>query len=68
VKAAARRAGIQNLAPHDLRRTCARLCHVALRGVGADPVSTWARFGSDYGALSGLQAGASPSRQRQAWP
>jgi integrase len=25
VKAAARRAGIQNLAPHDLRRTCARL-------------------------------------------
>jgi integrase len=23
------RAGIQNLAPDDLRRTCARLCHVA---------------------------------------
>ena len=29
VKAAALRAGIQNLAPHDLRRTCARLCHLA---------------------------------------
>jgi site-specific recombinase XerD len=29
VKAAAARAGIQNLAPHDLRRTCARLCHLA---------------------------------------
>jgi site-specific recombinase XerD len=29
VKAAARRAGILNLAPHDLRRTCARLCHLA---------------------------------------
>jgi site-specific recombinase XerD len=29
VKGAARRAAIQNLAPHDLRRTCARLCHVA---------------------------------------
>jgi len=29
VKAAAQRAGIQNLAPHDLRRTCARLCHIA---------------------------------------
>jgi integrase len=29
VKAAANRAGIKNLAPHDLRRTCARLCHVA---------------------------------------
>ena len=29
VKAAACQAGIQNLAPHDLRRTCARLCHLA---------------------------------------
>jgi integrase len=29
VKAAARRSGILNLAPHDLRRTCARLCHLA---------------------------------------
>jgi site-specific recombinase XerD len=29
VKNAAHRAGIQNLAPHDLRRTCARLCHLA---------------------------------------
>jgi len=29
VKAAAQRAGIVNLAPHDLRRTCARLCHLA---------------------------------------
>jgi integrase len=29
VRAAAKRADIKNLAPHDLRRTCARLCHVA---------------------------------------
>jgi integrase len=29
VRAAAARAGIEKLAPHDLRRTCARLCHVA---------------------------------------
>jgi site-specific recombinase XerD len=29
VRAAARRAGIEKLAPHDLRRTCARLCHRA---------------------------------------
>ena len=29
VKAAALSAGIETLAPHDLRRTCARLCHVA---------------------------------------
>ena len=29
VRAAAKRADIKNLAPHDLRRTCARLCHLA---------------------------------------
>lgn len=29
VRAAAKRAGIEKLAPHDLRRTCARLCHLA---------------------------------------
>jgi site-specific recombinase XerD len=29
VKAAAAKAEISNLAPHDLRRTCARLCHLA---------------------------------------
>ena len=29
VKAAAKRAGIKDLAPHDLRRTCARLCYLA---------------------------------------
>ncbi len=29
VKECAKRAGIEKLAPHDLRRTCARLCHTA---------------------------------------
>ena len=29
VRAAAAAAGIPKLAPHDLRRTCARLCHLA---------------------------------------
>ena len=29
VRAAAGRAGSDKLAPHDLRRTCARLCHLA---------------------------------------
>jgi integrase len=29
VRAAAARAGIDKLATHDLRRTCARLCHLA---------------------------------------
>jgi integrase len=29
VKEFAAKVGIVNLAPHDLRRTCARLCHMA---------------------------------------
>ena len=29
VRGAATRAGIEKLAPHDLRRSCARLCHLA---------------------------------------
>jgi integrase len=29
VRVAAANAGIEKLAPHDLRRTCARLCHLA---------------------------------------
>ena len=29
MRAAATDAGIDKLAPHDLRRTCARLCHLA---------------------------------------
>jgi site-specific recombinase XerD len=36
VKGAARDAGIEKLAPHDLRRTCARLCHLA--GGELDPI------------------------------
>ena len=37
VKDCATRVGIKTLAPHDLRRTCARLCH-GWRRTGADPV------------------------------
>ena len=29
VKDAAKRVGLEKLAPHDLRRTCARLCHAS---------------------------------------
>jgi len=29
VKQSAKAIGVENLAPHDLRRTCARLCHSA---------------------------------------
>lgn len=35
---AAKIAGITKLAPHDLRHTCARLCHAPWRRIGADPV------------------------------
>ncbi|HEX8813417.1 MAG TPA: tyrosine-type recombinase/integrase [Terracidiphilus sp.] len=43
VKAAALRAEIQNLAPHDLRRTCARLCHSG--------AASWSRSSSCLGTL-----------------
>ena len=36
VRSAAGHAGIEKLAPHDLRRTCARLCHLA--GGELDPI------------------------------
>lgn len=41
VKDAAARSGIEKLAPHDVRRTCARLCHLA----GGE----WIRFNSYSG-------------------
>jgi integrase len=41
MKGAAKRADIQNLAPHDLRHTCARLCHLAGGELEADSVSTF---------------------------
>ena len=64
VKGAAKRAGIKNLAPHDLRRTCARLCH--LTGGELEQIQfLLPRIGSDYRALPGLQT-ETPSRgQRQ---
>src|SRR5271167_1866044 len=37
------------------------------RRAGADPVLAWARFGSDYRALPGLQTEAAPRRQRRTW-
>jgi integrase len=43
VKGAARRAGIANLAPHDLRRSCARLV--------ISPAENWSRFNS-YSVMS----------------
>jgi integrase len=44
VKRCAKRAGIDNLAPHDLRRSCARLCHGCGGELEQNPVSTRSRF------------------------
>ncbi len=55
VKDAAARAGIERLAPHDLR-TCARLCHLAGGETGSDPISARACVDPNHGALPRIQA------------
>jgi len=66
VKEAASRAGIEKLAPPDLRRTCARLCHLAKRRTGPNSVSARARFESNDRTIPRLQAEAESRGQRQA--
>jgi integrase len=63
VRAAAARAGIDKLAPHDLRRTCARLVHLA--GGELDQIQFLLGHVSiqDYGALSRMQAEAPVRRE-----
>jgi hypothetical protein len=63
VKAAAR-AGIDKLAPHDLRRTCAPSLPLGRRRTGPNPVPTRPRVDSDDGALPWLQAEASRRCER----
>ena len=67
VRAAAARAGIDKLAPHDLRRTCARLCHLGGRRTGSDPILAGARLDPDDGTLSWMQAAIAMRRQRPPW-
>jgi site-specific recombinase XerD len=45
VRAAAKRAEIMGLAPHDLRCTCARLCHLAGGEREQIQIPAWARIG-----------------------
>jgi integrase len=56
VKDSAKRIGVAKLDPHDLRRTCARLCHAS----GGELEQIQFLLGhvvhSDDGTLSGLQA------------
>jgi len=59
VKAAAARAEISNLAPHDLRRTCARLCHLAGGALEQIQFLLGRASGPNHGALSRVQTEAS---------
>jgi len=56
VRAAAARAGIDKLAPHDLRRTCARLCHLA----GGD----WTRSSFSWGTYRFKRPSATSDARR----
>ena len=56
VKDAAVRAGIETLAPHDLRRTCARLCHVAGEG--------WSRFSFSWATFRSRPPNATLGQSR----
>src|SRR5437764_13151860 len=63
VKESARTIGVAKLAPHDLRRTCARLCHASGGGVGADPISFGSHLSSNYRTVPWVQATDSISSQ-----
>jgi integrase len=54
VKEFAARIGATKLAPHDRRRSCARLCR--RRRTGADSISSWSRLDPDHRALSRLHS------------
>jgi site-specific recombinase XerD len=61
VKESARTVRVAKLAPHDLRRTGARLCHAS--GGELDQIQFWARIGSNDRTLPWLQAADSISSQ-----
>ena len=56
VKDSAKRIGLERLAPHDLRRACARLCHASGGELEQIQFPSGACFHSDDGTLPGLQA------------
>jgi site-specific recombinase XerD len=62
VKAAAAKAKISDVAPHDLRRTCARLCHLAGGELEQIQFLLGHAVGPNHGALSRVQAEASARR------
>ena len=56
VRSCSQRVGLDHIAPHDLRRTCAKLCHDGGGELGTDSVSSRSRVSADYGTLSRMQA------------
>jgi hypothetical protein len=66
-KPLAKQAGIEKFALYDLRRTCARLCHLAGGELDQHPVLAAPRLGPDDGALPRLQAEDSARRERPTW-
>src|SRR5882724_9645803 len=63
VKRCASQTGIANLAPHDLRRTCARLCQWLWRRTGTNSVSAWPRLRANNGTVHRQQTEASRCRE-----
>ena len=63
VKESARSIGVAKLAPHDLRRTCARLCHASGGELEQIQFLFGARLSSNHGTVPWLQAADSISRQ-----
>ena len=55
VKTAAEAPGIDKLASHDPRRTCARLCHLAGGELEQNPVPPRPRLHPDNGTLPGCK-------------
>jgi hypothetical protein len=75
VRTAAAAAGIARLAPHDLRRTCARLCYLAGGELDQIQFPPWPRVDSNDGAVPWVQAEtplrgerSSGHRTRRVWP
>ena len=67
VKESAKSIGLAKLAPHDLRRTCARLCHASGGELEQIQIPFGARLGANDRTISWLEAADSISRQRSHW-
>ena len=63
VRECAKLAGIDNLAPHDLRRTCARICHPGA-GERTDSVPTRSPLSGNHRTVHGFAAKIGAGSQR----